>query len=74
MEVAGLVVGVSGLISVYDKACELWRVIGAAKGFGDDVGDSLRKLEIEFFRFQSWWAVIRKLDVLPVSLQFGRNE
>ena len=74
MEVAGLVIGVSGLISVYDKACEIWRVIGAARGFGDDVCDSLRKLEIEFFRFQSWWTVVRKFEVLPVSLQFGRNE
>ncbi|KAH8586369.1 hypothetical protein B0O99DRAFT_678815 [Bisporella sp. PMI_857] len=65
MEVAGFAVGLSGLISVFDKACEVWCAIAAAKDFGDDVDGSIRKLEIEFFRFQSWWKVIQKLEILP---------
>lgn len=69
MDVASAVISLSGLITVFDKACEVWQVIAAAKDFGDDVGGSIRKLEIEFFRFQSWWTVVYKLDVLPVSFR-----
>jgi len=67
MEVAAFVIGLSGVIAVVDKACQVWRAIGAAKDFGDDVGGSIRKLEIEFFRFHSWWRVVEKLELRSVS-------
>lgn len=68
MEAAGFVIGLAGLISVFDKACEIWRAIGAAKDFGEDVEGSIRKLEIEFFRFHSWWIVIERLELRSVRV------
>lgn len=65
MEAVAFAVGLSGLISVFDKTCVVWRTIGAAKNFGDDVECSIRKLEIEFFRFQSWWRAVQKLEISP---------
>lgn len=66
MEAIGFAVSLTGLITVFDKACEIWRAISAARDFGDDVEDSIRKLEIEFFRFQSWWTAVQRLEALPV--------
>lgn len=66
MDVVGFAVSLSGLIAVFATACDIWRTIATAKDFGDDVDGSIRKLEIEYFRFQSWWKVIQKLEILPV--------
>ncbi len=73
MDVAGLVVGLGGLVSVFEASCKVWRNIRAASGFGDDVADSIRKLEMEFFRFYTWWDVLRSLElrkVCPYGLIF----
>lgn len=67
MDVAGLVVGLSGLVAVFETSCKVWRTIRAASGFGDDVADSIRKLEMEFFRFYTWWDVLRSLELQKVS-------
>jgi hypothetical protein len=68
MEVVGFVIGLSGLIAVFDTACEVWHAIGAAKDFGEDVDSSIRKLEIEFFRFHSWWTAAEKLELRSVRV------
>jgi Prion-inhibition and propagation len=68
MDVAGIVVGLSGLISVFQTACEIWTAIGAAKDFGEDIDGAIRKLEIEFLRFHSWWTVTEKLGLQLVRV------
>jgi len=66
MESVSFAIGLSGLIAVFDKACEVWHAIGSAKDFGDDVDRSMRKLQIEFFRFHSWWIAAEKLGLRSV--------
>jgi Prion-inhibition and propagation len=66
MEAIGFAVSLTGLITIFDKACDIWRSISAARNFGDDVVGSIRKLEIEHFRFQSWWTAVQRLEALPV--------
>lgn len=68
MEAVGFAIGLSGLISVFNTACEVWHAIGAAKDFGKDVDGSIRKLEIEFLRFHSWWTAAEKLELRSVRV------
>ena len=66
MEVVSLTGFAVSLMGIFDKACDIWRVISTARNFGGDVEGSIRKLEIEFFRFQTWWKAVQKLEALPV--------
>ncbi|KAJ4262924.1 hypothetical protein NW762_006537 [Fusarium torreyae] len=61
LELPAFIIGLGGLIAVFEKGFEAWRVIQQAKGFGDDVADWMCKLEMEFFRFQTWWTALEHL-------------
>ncbi|RYP80977.1 hypothetical protein DL769_002194 [Monosporascus sp. CRB-8-3] len=63
LEIPAFIVGLSGLAAVFDKSCAIWRAIREAENFGEDVADRLRILEMEFFRFQTWWEALEKLAV-----------
>ncbi|RBQ78514.1 hypothetical protein FVER53590_07704 [Fusarium verticillioides] len=77
LEIPAFIIGLGGLISVFEKGFEVWRVIRRAEDFGDDVADWMCKLEMEFFRFQTWWTALEHLaiskrsphSVLSVPLQ-----
>ncbi|KAM0259915.1 hypothetical protein ACHAPA_010522 [Fusarium lateritium] len=63
LEIPAFAVGLSGLIAVFEKGFEVWRVIAKASDFGDDVADWMCKLEMEFFRFQTWWTALEHLSI-----------
>ncbi|CAI4212063.1 unnamed protein product [Parascedosporium putredinis] len=63
LELPGLIIGLSGLIAVFEKSFEVWHAIQQARSFGDDVADWMCKLEMEFFRFQTWWTALERLSV-----------
>ncbi|USP75915.1 hypothetical protein yc1106_03189 [Curvularia clavata] len=63
LEIPAFIVGLSGLAAVFDKSCAIWRTIREAENFGEDVADRLRILEMEIFRFQTWWEALEKLAV-----------
>lgn len=66
MDVAGLAVGLTGLATFFEAACGVWRAIRTASGFGVDIVDSIRRLEMEFFRFHTWWNVLQSLELRKV--------
>ncbi|KAF5977929.1 hypothetical protein FCOIX_6261 [Fusarium coicis] len=63
LEIPAFIIGLGGLISVFEKGFEVWRVIRRADDFGDDVADWMCKLEMEFFRFQTWWTALEHLAI-----------
>ena len=65
LELPGFVVGLSGLLAVFDKACVIWRTIAQAQEYGDDVARTMSKIEMEFFKFQAWWTVMDSLTMGP---------
>ncbi|KAM0548045.1 hypothetical protein ACHAPJ_010103 [Fusarium lateritium] len=67
LELPAFIIGLSGLISVFEKGFEVWRVIRRAEGFGDDVAECMCKLEMEFLRFQTWWTALEHLALPPRS-------
>ena len=58
MEVAGLVIGIAGLATVFETGCKIWLTVAKASQYGDNVANALSKLEMEFFKFQAWWVVL----------------
>lgn len=67
LEIPAFIIGLGGLISVFEKGFEVWRVIRRADDFGDDVADWMCKLEMEFFRFQTWWTALEHLAITKQS-------
>ncbi|EXM17336.1 HeLo domain superfamily [Fusarium oxysporum f. sp. vasinfectum] len=67
LEIPAFIIGLGGLISVFEKGFEVWRVIRRADDFGDDVADWMCKLEMEFFRFQTWWTALEHLAITKKS-------
>ncbi|KAF4945005.1 hypothetical protein FGADI_12264 [Fusarium gaditjirri] len=67
LEIPAFIIGLGGLISVFEKGFEVWRVIRRAEDFGDDVADWMCKLEMEFFRFQTWWTALEHLAISKKS-------
>ncbi|KAF4341454.1 hypothetical protein FBEOM_4615 [Fusarium beomiforme] len=67
LEIPSFIIGLSGLIAVFEKGFEVWRVIRKADDFGDDVADWMCKLEMEFFRFQTWWTALEHLAITNKS-------
>ncbi|KAF4960304.1 hypothetical protein FSARC_10501 [Fusarium sarcochroum] len=63
LELPAFIVGLGGLIAVFEKGFEVWRVIQRAEGFGDDVAEWMCKLEMEFLRFQTWWTALEHLTL-----------
>lgn len=63
LEIPAFLVGLSGLVTVFEKGFEAWRVIAKASDFGEDVAEFMSKLEMEFFRFQTWWTAWEHLSV-----------
>lgn len=63
LEVPAFLVGLSGLVTVFEKGFEAWRVIAKASDFGEDVAEFMSKLEMEFFRFQTWWTAWEQLSL-----------
>ncbi|KAK5766387.1 hypothetical protein LTS12_003304 [Elasticomyces elasticus] len=61
LELPGFIIGLTALATVFDKTCVIWRTVADAQGFGDDVADWMRKLQMEFFRFQTWWTALERL-------------
>ncbi|KAI3572891.1 hypothetical protein IWW34DRAFT_218017 [Fusarium oxysporum f. sp. albedinis] len=61
LELPAFIVGLSGLIAVFENSFAVWRTVRAAHGFGSDVADTLSMLEMEFFRFQTWWTALQHL-------------
>lgn len=54
MEVAGLVLGTTGLITLVEKALQLMQGISEAKAFGPDLVGFAAELEFEHYRFLLW--------------------
>lgn len=69
LELPAFVVGTSGLIVVFEKSFAVWRTVRAAHGFGEDVANILSMLEMEFFRFQTWWTALQHLALARKSPQ-----
>ncbi|KAF5687896.1 hypothetical protein FDENT_5186 [Fusarium denticulatum] len=67
LEIPAFIIGLGGLISVFEKGFEVWRVIRRAEDFGDDIADWMCKLEMEFFRFQTWWTALEHLAITKRS-------
>jgi hypothetical protein len=67
LEIPAFIIGLGGLISVFEKGFEVWLVIRRADDFGDDVADWICKLEMEFFRFQTWWTALEHLAITKRS-------
>lgn len=65
LEIPSFIIGLGGLVAVFDKGFEVWRTICEAHDFGDDVADWMCKLEMEFFRFQTWWTALEHLALRP---------
>ncbi|KAL2686859.1 hypothetical protein Neosp_004401 [[Neocosmospora] mangrovei] len=65
LEIPSFLIGLGGLVAVFEKGFEVWRTIREAHDFGDDVADWMCKLEMEFFRFQTWWTALEHLAVRP---------
>ncbi|KAF3934661.1 hypothetical protein ABW20_dc0103615 [Dactylellina cionopaga] len=63
LEIPAFIVGLSNLIAVFEKTFLIWRTIRAAYGFGEDIADTLAMLEMEFFRFQTWWTALQHLTL-----------
>ena len=61
LEIPAFIIGLSGLLSVFEKTCEIWRSVSSAQGFGQDIARSMDKIEIEFHRFETWWTVLETL-------------
>ncbi|KAF5246000.1 hypothetical protein FANTH_7090 [Fusarium anthophilum] len=67
LEIPAFIIGLGGLISVFEKGFEIWRVIRRADDFGDDIADWMCKLEMEFFRFQTWWTALEHIAITKKS-------
>ncbi|KAF5655487.1 hypothetical protein FCIRC_13890, partial [Fusarium circinatum] len=67
LEIPAFIIGLGGLISVFEKGFEVWRVIRRADDFGNDVADWMCKLEMEFFRFQTWWTALEHIAITKRS-------
>ncbi|RSL68689.1 hypothetical protein CEP54_002738 [Fusarium duplospermum] len=67
LEIPSFIIGLGGLVAVFEKGFEVWRTIREAHDFGDDVADWMCKLEMEFFRFQTWWTALEHLALRPGS-------
>ncbi|KAF4436403.1 hypothetical protein FACUT_6463, partial [Fusarium acutatum] len=67
LEIPAFIIGLGGLITVFEKGFKVWRVIRRADDFGDDVADWMCKLEMEFFRFQTWWTAMEHLAITKKS-------
>ncbi|KAI8673043.1 hypothetical protein LRP88_02432 [Fusarium phalaenopsidis] len=65
LEIPSFIIGLGGLVAVFEKGFEVWRTIREAHDFGDDVADWMCKLEMEFFRFQTWWTALEHLALKP---------
>lgn len=65
LEIPSFIIGLGGLVAVFEKGFEVWRTIREAHDFGDDVADWMCKLEMEFFRFQTWWTALEHLALRP---------
>ncbi|KAJ4218841.1 hypothetical protein NW759_007992 [Fusarium solani] len=65
LENPSFIIGLGGLVAVFEKGFEVWRTIREAHDFGDDVADWMCKLEMEFFRFQTWWTALEHLALRP---------
>jgi hypothetical protein len=61
LEIPSFVVGLSGLVAVFDKACLIWRTLSIAKDFGRDVVLKMTVLEMEYFRFEVWWTALESI-------------
>ncbi|KFA53575.1 hypothetical protein S40293_09241 [Stachybotrys chartarum IBT 40293] len=73
MEVAGLIIGLSGIIACFEKSFFVWRTIREAENFGDDVADWMCKLEMEFFRFQTWWTALEHIAPMQIPRHSSLN-
>ncbi|KAF4428923.1 hypothetical protein F53441_14036 [Fusarium austroafricanum] len=67
LETSPFITGLSDLIAVPEKGFEVWRVIQKADDFGDDFAHWMCKLEMEFFRFQTWWTALEHLAITQKS-------
>ncbi|KKY15326.1 hypothetical protein UCRPC4_g06383 [Phaeomoniella chlamydospora] len=65
MELAGFIISLGGVATIFDKSCKIWRVVSDARDYGEDIAMSMNKLEMEFFRFQAWWTALENLAVEP---------
>jgi hypothetical protein len=61
LEIAGFIVGLGGLGSIFDRACLIWKTISQASEYGEDVANSMTKIQMEYFRFQMWWTALQNL-------------
>ncbi|RSM06393.1 hypothetical protein CDV31_009167 [Fusarium ambrosium] len=73
LEIPSFIIGLGGLVAVFEKGFEVWRTIREANDFGDDVADWMCKLEMEFFRFQTWWTALEHLALRPGHPQSVRR-
>jgi hypothetical protein len=62
LEIPAFIIGLNGLAGIFDRSCLVWKTIVQAQNFGEDVADWMRKLEMEFFRFQTWWTALEHLS------------
>ncbi|RSL88524.1 hypothetical protein CEP51_001680 [Fusarium floridanum] len=73
LEIPSFIIGLGGLVAVFEKGFEVWRTIREANDFGHDVADWMCKLEMEFFRFQTWWTALEHLALRPGHPQSVRR-
>jgi hypothetical protein len=73
LAIPGFIIGLNGLAAIFDKSCLVWKTIAQAQDFGEDVADWMRKLEMEFFRFQTWWTALEHLATNSMSNSESSN-
>lgn len=61
LEVPGFIIGLNGLAVVFDTTSLIWKTVSSARNYGEDVAKSMNKLEMEYFRFQTWWTALENL-------------
>jgi len=62
LELPAFIIGLGGLASIFDHCFLIWRTIRQAQDFSEDIADWMRKLEMEFFHFQTWWTALEYLS------------
>lgn len=71
LEIAGFIIGLGGLAAIFDTTCVIWKTISQASEFGEDVANSMSKIQMEYFRFQMWWTALHNLaaDSRPIPAE-----
>lgn len=54
LEVPGLALGLTGLITLVEKSLQIWQSLAEAKDFGSELMRIIAQLSMEYYRFLAW--------------------